>query len=59
MSDLLQKELAKYEQNPEAAKQAIRNGESVPRSGLAEPEVAAYTLVANLLLNLDETIMRN
>lgn len=59
VEELLQKELARYQQNAEAAKQAIRNGESQPRAGLAESEVAAYTLVANLLLNLDETLTRN
>ena len=53
------KHLAKYQAAPEAAKQAIRNGESQPKPGLPEPELAAWTLVANLLLNLDETITRN
>ncbi len=59
LQELLQKELTKYQQHPEAAKQAIRNGESPPKPGLPEPELAAYTLVANLLLNLDETVTRN
>jgi hypothetical protein len=59
VEELLQKELARYQQNTEAAKQAIRNGESQPKAGLPESEVAAYTLVANLLLNLDETLNRN
>ena len=53
------KHLAKYQAAPEAAKLAIRNGESPPKPGLPEPELAAWTLVANLLLNLDETITRN
>jgi hypothetical protein len=57
--DTLQKHLAKYQQRPELAQQVIRAGESPPRAGLAEPELAAYTLVANLLLNLDETVTRN
>jgi hypothetical protein len=56
---LLDQELARYRQNPAAAKQVIGNGESAPKAGLAEPELAAYTLVANLLLNLDETVTRN
>lgn len=46
-----QQALANYAQNPNAAKQAVHNGESPPRPGLPEAEVAAYTLVANLLLN--------
>ena len=30
-----------------------------PDPKLAEPELAAWTLVANLLLNLDETVTKN
>ncbi len=59
VQSLLDKELARYQQNPEAAAKAIRTGESPPQAGLPEPELAAYTLVANLLLNLDETVTRN
>ncbi|NUQ61805.1 MAG: hypothetical protein HUU20_04910, partial [Pirellulales bacterium] len=59
VQSLLDKELARYQQNPAAAAKAIRNGESPPKAGLPEPELAAYTLVANLLLNLDETVTRN
>lgn len=50
---------SKYKAHPEAAKAAIRNGESKPNPALPEPELAAWTLVANLILNLDETITRN
>ncbi|MGE0608827.1 MAG: PSD1 and planctomycete cytochrome C domain-containing protein [Pirellulales bacterium] len=52
-------ELAKYQQHPEAAAKVIRNGESAPKPELPEAELAASTLVANLLLNLDETVTRN
>jgi hypothetical protein len=59
VQDDLTKHLAKYQAQPEAAKQAIRNGESPPKPGLPEPELAAWTMVANLVLNLDETVTRN
>jgi hypothetical protein len=55
----LEKHLAKYRANPQGAKQAVRNGELPPRPGLDEPELAAWTLVANLLLNLDEAVTKN
>jgi Protein of unknown function (DUF1553) len=51
--------LERYRGDVEAAKKLVRYGESAPRSGLPEPEVAAYTMIANLLLNLDETVTRN
>ena len=54
-----EKHLAKFSQTPEAAKKTIRNGESKPHTALPEAELAACTLVANLLLNLDETVTRN
>jgi len=55
----LEQHLARYQKDPEAAKAAITNGESKPDPKLAEPDLAAWTLVANLLLNLDETVTKN
>lgn len=59
VTKLFDQELTRYRARPESAKQAIRNGESAPKEGLDEPELAAWTLVANLLLNLDECVSRN
>ena len=50
---------ARYEADAEAAKQAIAHGESKAPAGLAPVELASWTLVANMLLNLDETLSRN
>ncbi len=62
-ADVVGKTLAqhveRYQKDPAAAAKAIRVGDTPPRAGLAEPELAAYTLIANLLLNLDETVTRN
>jgi hypothetical protein len=55
----LEKHLAKYQKDPAAAKLVIHDGESQPNPKLPEPELAAWTLVANLLLNLDETVNKN
>jgi hypothetical protein len=55
----LEQHLDRFHKDEEAAKKTIRVGESPLRPGLAEPELAAYTLIANLLLNLDETVTRN
>jgi hypothetical protein len=59
IEELLAAELGRYTGDPEAAKLLVRQGESPPMAGLAEPELAAWTLVANLLFNLDETLTRN
>ena len=55
----LGKFLAEFSQSADAAKKVIHNGESKPKAGLPQTELAAWTLVANLILNLDETINRN
>jgi hypothetical protein len=59
LSEALEKFLDKYRRDPEAAKKAVRHGESTPKPGIAESELAAYTLIGNLILNLDETLNRN
>jgi hypothetical protein len=51
--------LARYQADEEAAKKVIAHGESKPKPDLAPAELAAYTLVANMILNLDETVTRN
>ena len=51
--------LAAYQKAPAEAAKFIRQGASAPKAGLPEPELAAWTLIANLVLNLDETINRN
>ena len=42
--------------NPEAAKELITIGESTPDETLDAVEVAAWTMIANLILNLDEVL---
>jgi hypothetical protein len=53
------KHRARYVRDLDAAAKAVRIGETRPRPGLPEFELAAYTLTANMLLNLDETVTRN
>ncbi|MCA9036147.1 MAG: PSD1 domain-containing protein [Planctomycetaceae bacterium] len=48
-----------FESTPAAAEQAIHVGESTPKGVASPEETAAWTIIANLVLNLDETIMRN
>ena len=49
----------RYSADGEAAAQLIAYGESKADPEFASTELAAYTLVANLLLNLDEAVSRN
>jgi hypothetical protein len=59
VSDALKRHLQRYAGDADAAKKATTFGESRPNPSLPEGELAAYTLAANLLLNLDETVTRN
>jgi hypothetical protein len=45
--------------NPANAANVVRSGESKPRHLAPDVETAAWTMIANLVLNLDETINRN
>jgi hypothetical protein len=57
--ELFDRQLASYTARPEDAKKAVAAGESKFDASLPVPELAAWTLVANLVLNLDETVTRN
>lgn len=57
--EFLERQTRKYESAPEAAKQAIHFGDSQPPADVNEVELATWTLVANLMFNLDECIVRN
>ena len=52
------KQLAKYLANKQAAADLIQHGEYRVPNDLAVPQLAAWSTVANVLLNLDETITR-
>jgi hypothetical protein len=53
---LYQDHLANYAKNVEAAKKLIAVGESKPDPQLNPSELAAWTMVSNLILNLDEVM---
>jgi hypothetical protein len=48
-----------FQANGEAAKKAISAGDSPVPDDVPPAELAAYTMVANLLLNLDEVVTKN
>ena len=52
-----QKEL--FAANPDGARKVVRTGESIPKGVASDVETAAWTMIANLVLNLDETVTRN
>jgi hypothetical protein len=56
--DDLHAHLARYRRDPEAARRLIAAGESKARPDLDPGELAAYTAVSSLILNLDETITK-
>jgi len=51
--------LAEFQSQPEAAKVLISHGASKPDPKLDPAELAAYTVSANILLNLDRVITRD
>ncbi|MFO1483704.1 MAG: PSD1 and planctomycete cytochrome C domain-containing protein [Verrucomicrobiaceae bacterium] len=58
MRQTFEKHLASYTAKPEEAKKAISYGESKPDDKLNPAELAAWTMVANLVMNLDEVVTK-
>ena len=48
--------LAHYAQSPTDAEKLVTVGESKPAPDVDKPTLAAYTMVANQLMNLDEVL---
>ncbi len=62
VTDLMQacsEELEHYAANEAAAKELIKVGSAPVADNIEAPRLAAWTMTANLLLNLDEVIMKN
>jgi hypothetical protein len=45
-----------YDSDPKAAHALVHEGESKPEANIPEPQLAAWTMIANEMLNLDETL---
>jgi hypothetical protein len=60
MATVLESSLAQMEKhytaNPKAARELVGVGEKKPDRSISEGELAAWTMVASEMLNLDETI---
>lgn len=59
LEDSLQKFRARYADRVSDAESLVSVGESPSDESIAPQELAAFTLLANTLLNLDETVNRN
>ncbi len=59
ISAALSKQRELFDANPDDAKKVVAVGESKPRGVAPAAEIATWTIVANLVLNLDEVVTRN
>jgi hypothetical protein len=59
LSSLLTKQLTDYQKDPAAAEALLKAGAAPVAADLNKPELAAWTHVARVLLNLHETITRS
>jgi len=59
LRNIYSQQLAAYQNNPEAAAALIALGESTPNPEINPADLAAMTIVANTLLNLDEVLTQH
>ena len=57
--DVYRANLAKYRADAEAATKLINIGDSKPDEKLDPSQLAAWTMIGNLILNLDETMTKS
>jgi hypothetical protein len=58
LSNTFSRQLERYKEDPNAAMKLLAVGESKSDAKLDPPELAAYTAVASMVLNLDEVITK-
>jgi hypothetical protein len=58
LTQTYERQLARYKAKPEEAKKLLAVGEAKANPALDPAEYAAYTMTANLILNLDEVITK-
>jgi hypothetical protein len=59
VANALTKQRELFAADPDAAKKVVQSGESKPKGVAPDVETAAWTMIANLVLNLDEVVTRN
>jgi hypothetical protein len=59
LQDLVERHLAQYQADPKSAEALLRVGDSPVPANIPAPELAAWTNVARVIINLHETITRN
>ena len=58
LRDLAERETGEYRKNPEMAGKLLGVGESAADARIDKPELAAWTLVASAIMNLDEAVTK-
>jgi hypothetical protein len=58
LEDVLKKELSDYRKDKESAAKLLNVGAFKPEGGFDPAELAAWTTVASMILNLDETVTK-
>ncbi|HND54563.1 MAG TPA: hypothetical protein PLV92_19260, partial [Pirellulaceae bacterium] len=58
VQDALAAQRKLFEADPASAEKSLKVGESAPKLVAPAVELASWTVIANLLLNLDETVTR-
>jgi hypothetical protein len=59
LTNMLERQRHKYQHDRAAAQQLLGVGEAATDDSLAKEEIAAYAIVASVILNLDEVVTKN